>query len=86
MMDSGCCGGMTAVMFLGGLSWIVVLVGIGILVYALATRWARRSGPQSASDENPVTLVKRRYARGEIAREQYQEMLRDLSDGEGHPS
>ena len=36
MMGFGCCGGMVTLMLLAGLFWIVLLVGVGILL------WTRR--------------------------------------------
>ena len=65
---------------------VVIIVGIVVLVI-----WAVRqfgssgwgsgsSGQQNSSFEaTPREIVEKRYARGEITREQYQEMLSDLS-------
>ncbi len=80
MMGFGCCGGMVTLMLLAGLFWIVLLVGVGILLYALVTRWQGGQGRTAASPDDPLALLKIRYARGEITREQYQQMLHDLTD------
>jgi putative membrane protein len=54
--------------------WIAVL-----LVVVLAIVWAARSsGPRSAPPESPEEILKKRYARGEIGREEYQERLDEL--------
>lgn len=37
----------------------------------------RQTGPSSGGDM-PLDILKRRYARGEIARDQYEQMRRDL--------
>ena len=69
---------------LGGLIGLIVsiavLVGIVLLsVWAVrslsggAPRWNQPAGNQSPSD-----ILKVRYARGEITREQYQQMMKDL--------
>ena len=69
---------------LGGLIGLIVsiavLVGIVLLiVWAVrslsggASRWNQPAGSQSPSD-----ILKVRYARGEITREQYQQMMKDL--------
>ena len=69
---------------LGGLIGLIVsiavLVGIVLLiVWAVrslsggASHWNQPSGSQS-----PADILKVRYARGEITREQYQQMLKDL--------
>lgn len=83
MMGVGCCGGMVTMMLLAGLFWIVLLVGVGILLYALVTRWQGGQGRASAGPDDPLALLKIRYARGEITREQYQQMLSDLTKREG---
>ena len=69
---------------LGGLIGLIVsiavLVGIVLLiVWAVrslaggSSHWNQPSGSQS-----PADILKVRYARGEITREQYQQMLKDL--------
>ncbi|RIK32554.1 MAG: hypothetical protein DCC56_01720 [Anaerolineae bacterium] len=76
-------GGM---MGFGGLGWIgllfnlVIIVGIVILVVWAVRRftngtsnWNQLSGMQS-----PREILQSRYTRGEITREQYQQMLSDL--------
>jgi len=83
MMGLGCCGGMVTMMLLAGVFWIVLLVGVGVLLYALVTRWQLGVGHGSSSPDDPLALLKIRYARGEITREQYQLMLRDLTQREG---
>ena len=82
MMGFGCCGGMVTLMLLAGLWWIVLLVGVGILLYALVTRWQGGQGRAAGGPDDPLALLKIRYARGEITREQYQQMLHDLSKRE----
>jgi putative membrane protein len=59
-----------------GFGWIVPLAIIGLIVWAVvyATR-ANRSG----SGDGALGILKERYARGEIDRETYESMRRDLS-------
>jgi len=59
-----------------GLWWIVGLVLLALLVWALV-RSAGLSIPQRG-DDSPETIVKRRYARGELDREEYERRLSDL--------
>ncbi len=60
--------------------WLVVLGGIAWLVV-----WAvRRSGTgnypsQNASGFSAKEIAQQRYARGEITREQYQQLIEDLN-------
>lgn len=54
--------------------WIAVLV-----VVVLAIVWAsRQSGARLTPHESPEEILKKRYARGEIGREEYQERLQEL--------
>ena len=51
-----------------------MLAGLGLLVL-----WAiRQVGPEQAGSRRAVEILKERYARGELTREQYEQMRRDL--------
>jgi putative membrane protein len=89
-MDHG--GGMMAMM--GGWMLLWALVGLAVLVLAVlgATWLARRLSPDRREDslsspgrpdEAPSAqeLLRRRYAAGEIHREEYLRMQRDLTGG-----
>ncbi|MEE8146886.1 MAG: SHOCT domain-containing protein [Longimicrobiales bacterium] len=64
-------------MGLAGLSmlafWGALIVGIGLLFRALGGR--RKEGHWRAS---PIDILKRRYAAGELSREQYEQMRQDV--------
>lgn len=68
------------------LFWVLVLVGIVSLVWFLIAS-ARRAAcplcgtPHPPSLETALGVLKKRYAAGEITREQYQEMKRELEGG-----
>jgi putative membrane protein len=66
-------------MWIGGLVWILLLVGAGILIYQLVRRW---QVPAGAPRDDPMAVLKIRYARGEITREQYVQMQKDLTGKE----
>ena len=61
-------------MGLMGMSWIVIFVGIGALLWWLAGG----SGSHRALRESPEDILKGRYARGEINKEGFEKMLSDL--------
>ena len=56
-----------------GLFWVLAVLGIVVLV-----RWLA-GGP---SDERPraIGILKARYAKGEITREQFEQMKRDIGE------
>ncbi len=56
--------------------WVLILAGIGLVVV-----WAlRHVGPRETTGSGPraLDILKERYARGELTREQYEQMRRDL--------
>ena len=61
-----------------GFGLIVPLLLIGAIAYALGWRPPFNQIGPAQTKQTPVELLKARYARGEINREQYEQMRRDL--------
>lgn len=61
-------------MGLMGISWIVIFVGMGILIWWVVV------GPRGnfALRESPEDILKKRYARGEIDKNGFEKILNDL--------
>jgi len=61
------------------LSWLLVVAGVVFVAWFFA-RLARASRQEQAPPprEDALEVLRKRYARGEISREQYQEIRRDL--------
>jgi putative membrane protein len=57
--------------------WALIISGIVLLVVWLA-RSANGGGSLIASSESPLDILKRRYARGEVTKEQFDAIKRDL--------
>ncbi|MEW6406632.1 MAG: SHOCT domain-containing protein [Chloroflexota bacterium] len=68
--------------FMGGiwmlLFWVLIIGGVVWLVQSLA-RGAGQTGTSTPAGELPLDILKRRYAKGEITQEQFEQMKRDLS-------
>ena len=62
------CGGLWMLIFWGGL--------IALVIWGI-TRIARRN--DSAPKRNPLDVAKGRYARGEVSREEFEQIKKDLS-------
>lgn len=61
-----------------GFGLIFTLVIVGVVAYILGWRpQFNQSGP-AQSKQTPLELLKERYARGEISREEFEQMRRDL--------
>ena len=58
------------------LFWVLVILGIVALVRLLGAGGRDEAPPQGALD-----ILKARYAKGEITREQFEQMKRDLGAG-----
>ncbi|MFQ6031987.1 MAG: SHOCT domain-containing protein [Candidatus Aminicenantales bacterium] len=63
--------------FMGGfmwIFWIAVIAGIVLLI-----KWAVQSRPGAGQPElNSLEILKNRYARGEIGKEEYEQKKKDL--------
>jgi putative membrane protein len=60
---------------------LAILVGIVLLVVWSVKRFTNSStnGNQASGNQSPREILQARYARGEITRDQYQQILQDLS-------
>ena len=56
--------------------WVLVITGV-----VLAVRWATGRGGWTRQDapEQPVDILRRRYAAGELTKEQFETMKRDVA-------
>ena len=62
---------------LGMLFWLALFVLIVVLVWRLLERGDRGGFPRAP--ETPLEILEKRYARGEIDRDTFERMKRDLS-------
>ena len=72
----------------GGMVWMVLCALFGVILltgFVLLLVWAIKSafrGGRKEAEEVPLDILKRRYASGEITREEYERMKHDISPGE----
>ena len=59
-----------------GSVWFVVFWGFVIWLFA---RVLGRSDSRESREDTALEILKRRYARGEITKEEYEDMRRDIS-------
>ena len=59
----------------GGILWLILL---GVIIYLLISLLAP-SREHRHQEEDPLQIAKRRYAKGEIAREEFEQIRRDLT-------
>lgn len=63
--------------FGGGFMWIIFLVLIGVVIYFLFQASKSKSSDHSVM-ETPLDILKKRYAKGEITKEEFDRMKADI--------
>ncbi|MBI4284424.1 MAG: SHOCT domain-containing protein [Chloroflexi bacterium] len=72
---------------MGGFGWAGGLMGIGMIVFWGLIIWgiviliravSGQPGGDSSRGESALEILKRRYARGEITKEEYEDKKKDL--------
>jgi putative membrane protein len=77
MMDNGMTGdGMGIWMLFSLVFWILVIVGIVLLVVWVVQKAV--GGGAGGTEGSVLEILKKRYARGEISKEEFEEKKRDL--------
>jgi putative membrane protein len=61
-----------------GFGLIVPLILIGVVAYALGWRPQNDQMRSAQTGQTPEEILRARYVRGEITREEYEQMRRDL--------
>lgn len=70
--------GMGFGMIISVLFWVLVIVGVVLLVRWLGAGASQQ--PSAPRPETPLDVLKKRYARGEIGKEEFEEKKRDLQE------
>jgi putative membrane protein len=79
IMNYGSGGWMMSGMWLiSSLFWIAIIAGVVLLVKWLTDRNDQGRTSTTAS-ESPLDILKKRYAKGEIDKDAFEQMKRDLS-------
>ena len=71
--------GMFGGMWFGWIFWIVLIVVIVWAVVQFTNRNQSTNTTNIVAKETPLDILKRRYAKGELTKEEYDEMKRNLS-------
>ena len=61
----------------GILMWIIFLIVIGVAVY-LIVQATKSKGLESPFRETPMEILKKRYAKSEITKEEFEKIKKDL--------
>jgi putative membrane protein len=63
-------------MLLGSIWFVIVW---GLIIWALTSAFRRSERPESSSADQALEIAKRRYAQGEITREQFEQIRQDIA-------
>lgn len=58
--------------------WLILLIIAGIAIYFLVARSKGAGDDGDSKRESPVEILKRRYANGEISKEEFDRLKRDI--------
>lgn len=61
--------------FGGVIMWIILLILIGVVIYFVINR---QKLIKREDEETPLEILKKRYAKGEISKQEFEKMKRDL--------
>jgi putative membrane protein len=61
----------------GMFMWIIFLIAIGVVIYFIV-QTRKTKGQTPTQNESHLDILKKRYAKGEIAKEEYERMKKDL--------
>jgi putative membrane protein len=70
MMGYGGYGGM--------FTWLILIIIAGVVIYSIFNRGKRSGNPNDPQQESPVEILKKRYANGEISKEEFDRIKKDL--------
>jgi putative membrane protein len=71
-------GGLWSFFVWRSVMWIVVLGIIGVVIWLIVRTQKQHVGSGTPEGESPLDIAKRRYAKGEISREEFENLKRDL--------
>lgn len=64
---------------IAGLIFMILWWALIILAIVYLARWVIRQSSTFYKEKSPVDILKERYAKGEISREEFEKMKKDLS-------
>lgn len=62
----------------GMFMWLIFLILAGVIIYFVFERSRRGRTPDGTTGESPIDIIKRRYAAGEITKEEYDRLKKEI--------
>jgi putative membrane protein len=64
----------------GVFMWLFLIIVAGIIIYLIFDRNKRTGKPEDSLGESPTEILKKRYAKGEITKEEFERIKRDIEE------
>ncbi|MCF8219215.1 MAG: SHOCT domain-containing protein [Bacteroidales bacterium] len=61
-----------------GWGWIIGLIVLGLIIWIVVRTANQNTGINQASEKTPLDILKERYAKGEIDKEEFEQRKKDL--------
>lgn len=58
--------------------WLILIILAGVVIYFLLERSKRTRTLEDSPGEGPTEILKKRYAKGEITKEEFDRLKREL--------
>jgi putative membrane protein len=58
--------------------WLILIIVAVVIVYLIFNRNKNTENPEGSSGESPIEILKTRYAKGEITKEEFERLKRDI--------
>ncbi|MBU0968498.1 MAG: SHOCT domain-containing protein [Proteobacteria bacterium] len=63
-----------------GFGWVFMIIFWGLIIYLALSFWKRNDRGDTRTKETALEILKKRYARGEISKEEFERMKKDLNE------
>ena len=60
--------------------WLILILVAGIIIYFVVNWSKRTANPADSTRESPIEILKRRYASGEISKEEFDRLKKDIEN------
>lgn len=64
----------------GMFMWLILIIFVGFIIYFVFNRTKKNGDPLDPTRESPMDILKKRYARGEINKEEFERLKREIKD------
>ena len=66
--------------YAGMVMWLILILIAGLIIYFVFSRSRRNGNPVGSPKESPTEILKRRYANGEISREEFDRIRKEIEN------